>query len=73
LHLYHNYRAEWDYVFTHDMQKGGVDNVIADISTFLRREIFYVDSAFFDKTGMLAEFPQFYNYERFALYTVDVL
>jgi hypothetical protein len=31
LHQYPNYREEWDYAFTHDMQKGGVDNVIADI------------------------------------------
>jgi hypothetical protein len=35
--------------------EGGVDNVIADICTFLRREIFHVDGAFFNKTGMLAE------------------
>jgi hypothetical protein len=30
-------------------------------------EIFHVDDAFFDKTGMLAEFPQLCNYERFAI------
>jgi hypothetical protein len=29
---------------------------------FLRREIFYVDGTFFDKTGTLAEFPQLCNY-----------
>jgi hypothetical protein len=67
LHLYPNYRMEWDYAFTHGVQKGGVDNVIADIHTFLRREIFYADGAFFDKTRTLAEFPQLCNYERFAL------
>jgi hypothetical protein len=44
-----------------------VDNVIADICTFLHREIFHVDGAFFDKTRMLAEFPQLCRYERFAL------
>jgi hypothetical protein len=49
------------------MQQGGVDNVIADICPFLRREIFYVDDAFFDKTETLAEFSQLYHYERFAL------
>jgi hypothetical protein len=47
------------------MQQGGVDNVIVDICTFLHREIFHVDDAFFDKTGMLAEFPQFCHYEIF--------
>jgi hypothetical protein len=49
------------------MQKGGVDNVILDICTFLRREIFNVDGAFFDKTRTLAEFPQLCHYERFAV------
>jgi hypothetical protein len=49
------------------MQKGGVENVIADICIFLRREIFHVDGVFFDKTGILAEFLQLYYYERFAL------
>jgi hypothetical protein len=44
-----------------------VDNVIADICIVLRREIFHVDGAFFDKTGTLAEFPQLCRYERFAL------
>jgi hypothetical protein len=53
-------------VFEHDMQRGGMDNVIADICTFLRHEIFHVDSAFFDKTGMLAEFPQLCHYEIFS-------
>jgi hypothetical protein len=67
LYQYPNYREEWDYPFTHDMQKGGVDNVISDICTFLRREIFHVDDTFFDKTGMLAEFPQLCHYERFAM------
>jgi hypothetical protein len=73
LHHYPNYREEWDYPFTHDMQKGGVDNVIADICMFLHHEIFHVDGAFFDKTGTLAEFPQLCHYERFAPYTVDVV
>jgi hypothetical protein len=49
------------------MQKGGVDNIIANICTLLRREIFHVDGALFDKTGMLAEFPQLCHYKRFAL------
>jgi hypothetical protein len=57
------------------VQKGGVDNVISDICTFLHREIFHynvisdictflhheifhVDGTFFDKTEILAEFPQ---------------
>jgi hypothetical protein len=47
--------------------KGGVDNVIAIICTFLRHEIFHVHGAFFDKTMMLAEFSQLCNHERFAL------
>jgi hypothetical protein len=38
------------------MQNGRVNNVIADICTFLHHEIFHVDGAFFDKTGMLVEF-----------------
>jgi hypothetical protein len=67
LHQYPNYREEWDYAFTHHMQKGGVDNVISDICTFLHYEIFHVDGTFFDKTTMLAEFPQLCNYERFTL------
>jgi hypothetical protein len=54
LHKFPNYRVEWDYPFTKDMQKGGVDNVISDICTFLRCEIFHVDGAFFDKIRMLA-------------------
>jgi hypothetical protein len=66
LHQYPNYREERDYAFTHDMQKGGVNNVISDICTFLRREIFHIEGAFFDKIGTLAEFPQLCNYERFA-------
>jgi hypothetical protein len=66
LHQYSNYREEWDYPFEHDIQRG-VDNVIADICTFLRREIFHIDDAFCDKTGTLAEFPQLCRYERFAL------
>jgi hypothetical protein len=49
------------------MQNGGVDNVISDICMFLRFEIFHIDGAFFDKTGTLAEFPQLYNYKRFAV------
>jgi hypothetical protein len=44
-----------------------VDNVVADICTFLHREIFHVDSAFFDKIGTLTEFPQLCRYEIFAL------
>jgi hypothetical protein len=50
LHQYPNYKEEWDYAFTHDRQKGRVDTVIVDICMFLRREIFHVDGAFFDKT-----------------------
>jgi hypothetical protein len=53
--------------FHKDMQNGGVHNVVSDICTFLRREVFDVDGAFFDKTGNLAEFPQLCNYQRFAL------
>jgi hypothetical protein len=49
------------------MQKGGVDNIIADICMFLHCEIFHVDGTFFDKTGMLVEFPQLYHYEKFGL------
>jgi hypothetical protein len=66
LHQFPNYRVEWNYPFTKDMQNGGVDNVILDIM-FLRREIFHVDGTFFDKTRTLAEFPQLYNYERFVV------
>jgi hypothetical protein len=54
-------------LFTHDKPKGGVNNVISDICMFLHHEIFHVDGAFFNKTEMLAEFPQLCNYERFAL------
>jgi hypothetical protein len=53
--------------FYEGYEKCGVNNVISDICTLLRREIFHVDGAFFDKTGMLEEFPQLCNYERFAL------
>jgi hypothetical protein len=67
LRRYPNYREEWDYPFTHDMQKGGVDNVILDICTFSRREIFHVDGAFFNKTGTLAGFSQLCHYKRFVL------
>jgi hypothetical protein len=67
LYQYPHYREEWDYPFTHDMQKGGVDNIISDICTFLRREIFHIDGAFFDKTGTLMEFTQLCHYQRFAL------
>jgi hypothetical protein len=67
LHKYPNYRVEWNYPFTKDMQNGGVDNVISNIFTFLRREIFHVDGAFFDKIGTLAKFPQLRNYERFVV------
>jgi hypothetical protein len=49
------------------MQIGGVDNVILDLCMFLRREIFYVEGAFFDKNGALAEFPQLCTYERFVV------
>jgi hypothetical protein len=62
LHQYPNYREEWDYAFTHDIQKGEVDNIISDICRFLRREIFYVDDSFFDKTKTLAEFLQLCNF-----------
>jgi hypothetical protein len=67
LHQFTNYRVEWDYPFTKDMQKGGVDNIILDICTFLRHEIFHVDGAFFDKIETLAEFSQLYNHERFVV------
>jgi hypothetical protein len=67
LHQFPNYRVEWDYPFTKDMQNGGVDNVISNICMFLRREIFHVDGAFFDKTGTLAQFSQLCNYERFTV------
>jgi hypothetical protein len=40
------------------MQKGGVNNVIADICTFLRHEVFHVDGTFLDLIGTLVEFPQ---------------
>jgi hypothetical protein len=65
--------GEWDYPFEHDIQKCGVDNVIAYICTFLCHEIFHIDGALFDKTGTLAEFPQLCRYERFSLQTVDIL
>jgi hypothetical protein len=58
---------EGDYPFTHDMQQGGVDNVIADIYTLLRRKIFHVDDTFFNMTRTLAKFSQLCHYERFAL------
>jgi hypothetical protein len=67
LHQFPNYRVKWDYPFTKDMQNGGVDNVISDICTFLHRGIFHVDGVFFDKTGILVEFPQLCNYERFTM------
>jgi hypothetical protein len=67
LHQFPNYRVEWDYPFTKDMQNGGVNNAISDICIFLNREIFHVEGAFFDKIGTLAEFPQLCNYERFAM------
>jgi hypothetical protein len=66
LHQYPNYREEWDYHFTHAMQKGRVNNVISDNCTLLRHEIFHVDGTFFYKTGMLAEFPPLCHYVRFA-------
>jgi hypothetical protein len=50
--------------FIMDMQNGGVDNVISDLCMFLRREIFHIEGAFFDKNGTLAEFPQLCTYER---------
>jgi hypothetical protein len=58
---------EWDYPFPKDMQNGGVDNVISDICMFLRREIFHVNSTFFNKTRTLADFPQLCNYETFTI------
>jgi hypothetical protein len=58
---------EWNYPFEHDMQRGGVDNIISSIYTFLRHKIFHADGALFNKTGTLAEFPQLYRYERFTL------
>jgi hypothetical protein len=59
--------VKWDYHITKDMQNGGVDNVISDICTFFRHEIFHLDGAFFNKTGTLVEFLQLYNYERFTV------
>jgi hypothetical protein len=53
--------------FIMDMQNGGVDNVISDLCMFLRREIFHIEGAFFDKNGTLAEFPQLCTYERHAV------
>jgi hypothetical protein len=53
--------------FIMDMQNGGVDIVISDLCMFLRREIFHVEGAFFDKNGTLAEFPQLCTYERHAI------
>jgi hypothetical protein len=67
LHQFPNYRMEWDYPFTKDIQNSGVDNVILDICMFLRREIFHVEGAFFDKNETLAEFPQLCTYERFVV------
>jgi hypothetical protein len=49
------------------MQSGGIDNVISNICMFLRREIFHVEGAFFNKYMTLAEFPQLYTYERFVV------
>jgi hypothetical protein len=49
------------------MQNGGVDNIISDICMLLRREIFHVEGAFFDKNEMLVEFPQICTYERFSV------
>jgi hypothetical protein len=49
------------------MQKNGVNHVIPDMCMFLRREIFNLQGRFFDKNGILAEFPQLCNYERFGL------
>jgi hypothetical protein len=40
------------------MQKSGVEHVISDICTFLRREVFHVEGRFFDKNNTLAEFSQ---------------
>jgi hypothetical protein len=54
LHQFSNYRVEWNYPFTKDMQNSGVNNVISDICMFLCREIFHVEGAFFNKNGMLA-------------------
>jgi hypothetical protein len=67
LHQFPNYRVEWDYPFTNDMQNGGVDNIISDICMFLCREIFHIEGAFFNKNGTLAEFPRLCTYERFSI------
>jgi hypothetical protein len=67
LHQLPNYRVEWDYPFTKDIQNGGVDHIILDMCMFLRREIFHIDGAFFDQHGTLAEFPQLRTYERFVV------
>jgi hypothetical protein len=50
-----------------DMQNSGVDNVILDLCMFLRREIFHIEGASFDKNETLAEFPQLCTYERFVV------
>jgi hypothetical protein len=49
------------------MQNGGVNNVISDMCMLLRREIFHVECAFFDKNGSLAEFPRLCTYERYVV------
>ena len=62
-----NYEKEWEYLFTRDMKDYGIDHLISDMCTFLRREIFHISGQFFDKEGSLAEFPHLINYERFGI------
>jgi hypothetical protein len=49
------------------VQKNGVNHVISDMCMFLRHEIFNAKGRFFEKNGILAEFRQLCNYERFGL------
>ena len=67
LHQFPDYMKEWEYVFDNDMNKFGIDHIISDMCTFLRREVFYIDGLFFDKEGPVAEFPQLFMYERFRI------
>ena len=67
LHQFPDYMKEWEYVFDNDMNKFGIDHIISDMCTFLRREVFHIDGLFFDKEGPVAEFPQLFMYERFGI------
>jgi hypothetical protein len=66
-HQHRNYQKECAYFFDKDMQKSGVDHVISDMCMFLRHEIFNAQGRFFDKNGILAEFSELCNYEKFSL------